>query len=358
MVRRLGGDHRVAVPVAADPAPPAQERRHERWARPRPSRVAGWRVVQREPARASQRASPFRLGERIERPVECPVEARHDREQCLVEVGHRRPDLIERGRADGSQVGRSPQERDLLAQSTPHIRVLAPGEARIVEPLDQVMAAAQGDEERSPAGLGRVGGQDRRDGQVPNPFDDLGQAPARAPHPADRLGHGIVEDPAPRGSLPPSQRPDPVPLLGQVDQLEVQRKRADEGRRAAQVEPIEIGRQPRALGWVLRPAQGDRPAPDPLDELQELDPLLFHDDLTEQRAQQPDLARQRIACARRPDAARFAADGRVGSDGHGRRLRGMAGRAGVGCRDGAEAGPTDRARRRAEPGPDAPLRRV
>ena len=195
-----------------------------------------------------------------------------------------------------------------------------------------MVAAAQGDEEGSPAGLGRVGGQDRRDGQAPDPSDDLRQAPSRAPHPADRLGHGIVEDPAPGGSLTPSQRPDPMPLLGQVDQLEVQRERADEGRRASQVEPIEIGRQACTLGRVVRPAQRDRPAPDPFDKLQELDPLLFHDDLTEQRTQQPDLARQRIACTRRPDAARFSADGGIGSDGHGRRLRGMAGRVEVGRR--------------------------
>ena len=34
-------------------------------------------------------------------------------------------------------------------------------EARVVEPLEQPRSAAQGDEHRPPAGLGRVGGEDQ-----------------------------------------------------------------------------------------------------------------------------------------------------------------------------------------------------
>ena len=96
---------------------------------------------------------------------------------------------------------------------------------------------------------------------------------------------------------------------------------ADERLGPRQVEAVELGRQARPLDRVVGPAEGDRPAPDPLDELEQVEALLLDDDLAEQRAEEPDLARQRVAGAGRPDAARLAADGRVRAGGHRRLLR-------------------------------------
>ena len=70
---------------------------------------------------------------------------------------------------------------------------------------------------------------------------------------------------------------------------------------------------------IVVASKGDRPAPDPLDEGEQLRPGLFRDDLAEERAEQPDLRRQRVAGAGRPDAGRFRDDGRGRlPSGHGR----------------------------------------
>ena len=114
----LRGHARVAVTVPADPAPEPQERPDAWRPRPRPAGVRGGT------RRATRR--------RIERRVERPVEPRDDREQRGVEERHRRPHLVERGRADDAQVRGPPQQRDLLAQLAPELAVLGRGQARVV----------------------------------------------------------------------------------------------------------------------------------------------------------------------------------------------------------------------------------
>ena len=65
--------------------------------------------------------------------------------------------------------------------------------------------------------------------------------------------------------------------------------------------------EPRALERVVVAAEGDRPLPDPLDEREQLRPGLLRDDLAEQRAEQPDLDRERVARTGRPDPERLGA---------------------------------------------------
>jgi hypothetical protein len=142
----VGRDRRVAVAVAADPRPPAQERRHP------------WRARSRSPAvggRSTGRRSVVEGG------VHRPVQAGHEREQRGVEERHRGPHLVERRRDDRPQVGGAPQDRDLLTQAAPDSLVLGRRQARIVEPLEQRGEPPQRDEQRPPAGLGRVRGEDR-----------------------------------------------------------------------------------------------------------------------------------------------------------------------------------------------------
>ena len=136
----LGRHGRVAVAVAADPRPEAQERRDARrsGARPRP-RAPG----------------------RVERRVGRAVQPWHEREQRRIEHGHRRAHLVERLGGHGAQVGGPPQERDLLAQPAADLAVLRRGEPRVVQPLEEHRAAAQRDERGPAAGLRRVRGQDR-----------------------------------------------------------------------------------------------------------------------------------------------------------------------------------------------------
>ena len=127
---------------------------------------------------------------------------------------------------DDAQVGRPPQQRDLLAQPAPDLAVLGRGQPRVVEPREQDGAAAQRDERRPPAGLGRVGGEDRRDREPADERVELRVGPAQPAQPGDRVGDRVVEDAVARGALAPAQRPDPAARLGQVDQPEVEREGA------------------------------------------------------------------------------------------------------------------------------------
>ena len=57
-------------------------------------------------------------------------------------------------------------------------------------------------------------------------------------------------------------------------------------------------------------AERDRAAADPLDQREQLRSRLLGDDLAEERAEEPDLARQRIAGMAQPGALRLRGDGR------------------------------------------------
>ena len=116
----LGGHGRVAVAVAADPRAPAEERRHAAAAASRSGR-SRWprhRRQKRRP-RTRRRPRPSAPSSAASTPA---VQPRHDAEQRLVEERERGPDLVERRRRDRPQVGRSPQERDLLAEAAPRGR--------------------------------------------------------------------------------------------------------------------------------------------------------------------------------------------------------------------------------------------
>ena len=146
-------------------------------------------------------------------------------------------------------------------------------------------------------------------------------AAARPPDPPDGLRDRVVEDPAACRPLALAQGADPVPSSARLTSWKYRpndrMSASARGRSSASSSTDE----PFALDRVVGLAQGDRPAPDPLDELEQLEPLLLDDDLAEQCPEEADLARQRIARTARPDAARLATDGRVGAGGHRRSLR-------------------------------------
>ena len=289
----VGRDRRVAVAVAADPRPPAQERRHPRRARSRSSAVG-----RRSPARRAV----------VEGGVHRPVQARHEREQRGVEERHRGPHLVERRRDDRPQVGGAPQDRDLLAQPAPDLAVLGRRQARIVESLEQRGEPPQRDKERPPAGLGRVRGEDRRDRQPLDRTVELVVGSTQPPQPADGVGERPVQHPGARGTCAPGQRADPLPLLGEVHQLEVEREGANDGLGPVEVQGGELVGELLALERIVRPAERDHPLANTLDELEQLGAGLLRDDLAQQRPEQADLRGERVAGAGRTDARRLGAN--------------------------------------------------
>ena len=292
----LGGDLRVAVAVAADPAPPPEERRDAGRSRPGPAGVGG-----------GARGSP---GRSVERRVERPVEPRRHGEQGGVEERHGRAHLVERRRRHEPEVRGPPEQRDLLAQPTAGVAVLRGREPRVVEPLEQGAAPAQRHERRPPAGLGRVGRQDGRHEQPGDGRIELGVRPPKPAQPPHGIGDRIVEHAVPRGALAAPQGADAPVRLGQVHEAEVERKGPDDRLGGAQVQPAELVVEARTLDRVVVAAQGDGPAADPLDQREQLGTRLLRDHLAEQRAEEPDLDRERVPRAGRPDPAGLGGDGR------------------------------------------------
>jgi hypothetical protein len=150
-----------------------------------------------------------------------------------------------------------------------------------------------------------MGGQDRRHGEALDERVELAIGTTKPAQPAHRVADRVVEDAVARRSLAPAQCPYPSVRLRQVDQAEVERERTDHGFGRARSQAAQIVVEAGTLCRVVVAAEGDRAAPDPFDEREELWPGLFRDDLAEQGAKQPDLDRKRITRAGRPDAARF-----------------------------------------------------
>ena len=320
--RDIRGDTRVPVTVRADPRPEPEHRGRERRPGAAVAGVGGEGL-------AARRAI---LQRRDQRPVERALEARHGREQRLVEDRERGPDLVERRRRDRAQVAGVPQDRDLLAQPTAEVGVLVRGREGVVELVQQPPDAPQRDQQRAPAGLGGMGGEHGMDPQAADHRPQRGRSVVRR-EAGDRLADGVVDRaaPGPAGARP--EHADPLPLLGQVDELEVEGERLGHGGRIGDVERGHVGRQPLALDVRLEPRvrvaapERDRPPADPFDHREQLGPGLFRDHLAEQRAQQPDLARQRVARAPDPGPGRLRGDGREAraAGAAGRTTRGLVG---------------------------------
>ncbi len=295
-LRDVGGDARVAVAVAPDPAAPVQVRPDARRPRPGPAGVRG----------RARDAAPGR--DRVQRPVEHAVQPRDQREQRPVEERHGGSRLIERRGRHRPQVGRPPQERDLLAQAAADVAVLRPRQPRVVEPLEEQRAAAQRHERGPAPRLRRVRRQDERDRERPDERIEVFVGPSLLAELGDGLGQRVVEDAVPGGPLAASQRPHSPARLHQVHQLEVERERRDDRLGRLQVELGEVGVELGALLGIVVLTQRDGPPPDALHEVEDLRPGLLHDHLAEQRAEQPHLGRERVVRAGGPDPARLGAD--------------------------------------------------
>ncbi len=301
----VGGHLGVAVPVAADPASRPQERADARRARPGPAAVGGG------PAGTAGRA--------VQGAVQRAIQPGHHREQRRVEEGHRGPDLVERRRRHDAQVGGAPEEGDLLAQSTTDLAILRRGQPRIVQPLEEVGAASQRQKGRPPAGFGRMRRQHRGDRQPAHEGVELGVRAAEPSQAGHRVGDRIVEDPVPRGALAPAQRPHPATRLGEIDEAEIQRECADHRLGGIEIERPKLLVESRSLERIVVTPEGDGAPADALDRREQLGAFLLRDDLSEERAEQTDLHRERIAGAAGADPERLRRDSRRRAVGTGRR---------------------------------------
>ena len=148
--RRLGGDVRVAVAVPADPRAPAQERRDPWRAGARPALVGRsrprWRLARPLP---------------VQRRVEHAVQAGRGREERRVEEHHRRAHLVEGRRALLAEVGRPPQDRDLLAQAAPDLGIPGGRETGVVELVEKRVDAPKREKHGPPTRLGRMRRENR-----------------------------------------------------------------------------------------------------------------------------------------------------------------------------------------------------
>ena len=160
-----------------------------------------------------------------------------------------------------------------------------------------------------------MGGEDRVDLDRTEP--GLDRVPVQVDRePLDRLAEGLVDRPALRATRPRPEHADPLALLREVDELEVERERAGHGRRVLDVERRDLRPEPLPLDVRLEDEvgiaapQGDRPPPDPLDEREQLGSRLLGDDLPEQRAEEADLVGKRVARATQPGSRGLGRRGR------------------------------------------------
>src|SRR5262245_10622765 len=111
-----------------------------------------------------------------------------------------------------------PQQRDLLAQPAPDVSILGAREAWVVELVQQPVATPEREQQGSATGVGGVRGEHQAD------LQPLSMRAAGLERGVDRaLQHASW-----RGSALLAQPSDPLLLLRQVGQLEIQAEGADQ----------------------------------------------------------------------------------------------------------------------------------
>ena len=92
----------------------------------------------------------------------------------------------------------APQRRDLLEQTLLQRFLIGGRNALLAEPLDTLAQPTQPLENRAPASLGRMCGEDRLDGEPPDDVPDVFCAHPGGSRLRERLGHGSPSVPVAR----------------------------------------------------------------------------------------------------------------------------------------------------------------
>ena len=198
----------------------------------------------------------------------------------------------------------------------PDLDVLVGREAGVVQVVEEPEAAAQGDEGRPTARLGGMGREDEPDGQLAEQRLALCRG-VLARQPSDGRVDGTLQPSRGGPTRALAEPPHAVLLLGQVGEVEVQGESAGQVLHLLRGELLEHGAQLAAVGRAAGAPQVDGQATDTLDDPEQVLARLLGDDLAEQRAEQLDLARERVAGPGCADAQRLGAHGGVGADGRG-----------------------------------------
>ena len=257
--RDRGGDIRIAVAVAANPRAPPQEGPDPRRARTR---------------RPIRRFAVVIDRQLVERCIEAAIQGRDHAEQRLVEEHEGRPNFVEWRRANGSEVRRSPQDRQLFAKPAAELAILRRTQGSVVAAL----------EEPAPSSLRRVCGQHGAYEQAPDRLLDFARRPPSVGEPLNGLAERVPDEGLSGAPLPAADRAQALALLGQVRQLEEQAEGTD--RSADLIRPG--GLESRGCGLLPGPRADLR------DALQKFAAGLLHDHLVEQVVEEPDLPRERI----------------------------------------------------------------
>ena len=202
-----------------------------------------------------------------------------------------------------------PEERDLLAQVAARLGVLVRRHERIVQVVQEAADAAQRHQQGPATRLGGMRGEDRVHVQAAEHLHHAITAMVGR-EPRHRLADGVLHHAGPGLACLCPQRADALPLLGDVDQLEVGGERLAHGGQLREWQRGDLRGEAFALRVRLRDElrvtpEGDGPAPDPLHGGEQLRPALLRDDLAQQRTQEADLAAERVPRASKPRAGGF-----------------------------------------------------
>ena len=266
LAQRLGGDERVAVAVAADPAPHAKERRNLGVA---PGRIARGQLV-----------------------LDLAIEMRQLGEEGVIVIGEAVLDLVDHLEPGLAHQPRLPEGEDGAAQALLAFDLLLRGHARAVAISEQLGDLALAVERALAAHFGRMCGQHRADMAAIEEILKL-----RAPHAGfdDLAQRGRERALARRrsGDRMGARTADVMLVLGDIGKVGEIGVGADDLDRRCAGNAAEDGRQLGAGVLVLVAVETDRGLADPLDQLEGRLALLGPQRFAEQPPEQADVVAQR-----------------------------------------------------------------
>ncbi len=179
-------------------------------------------------------------------PAQLGLDAGRVVEQHALEEPETVADLVDHARAALADLVRLPERRDLLEQSTLDAGATGGRQVVLVEAAQQLPHAHLRGERTATGRLGRVGGQHELDADL---LGERAQPKIVDAH-SSELGDGVGQRLARRVTvvLAGAAATDAVQLLGEVDELEVERERAQHIGASARVEPLDELVQLGAIG--------------------------------------------------------------------------------------------------------------